>query len=85
MAYPRNKEDRSMKCSLKDCHGQYERKTVIHTVRQGGQVVVIDHVPAEVCAVCGDVLFRPETVQSIEKLLREMKQPDSTAPIYEFA
>lgn len=85
MAYPRNKQDRSMKCSLKDCHGQYESKTVIHTVRQGEQVVVFDHVPAEVCAVCGDVLFRPETVKSIDKLLREMKQPDSTAPIYEFA
>ena len=85
MAYTGDKEDTNMKCNLKDCHGHYERKTVIHTVRQGEQVVVIDHVPAEVCAVCGDVLFRPETVRSIEKLLREMKQPDSTAPIYEFA
>ncbi|MCD6552687.1 MAG: YgiT-type zinc finger protein [Anaerolineae bacterium] len=23
-----------------------------------GQIVVIDHVPAEVCSVCGDVLLR---------------------------
>ena len=85
MAGAAHKEDTNMKCNLKDCHGYYEGKTVIHTVRQGTQVVVIDHVPAEVCGVCGDALFRPETVRSIERLLGEMKQPDSTAPVYEFA
>ncbi|RLC69324.1 MAG: hypothetical protein DRI52_09145, partial [Chloroflexi bacterium] len=40
-----------------------------------GQIVVIDHVPAEVCSVCGDVLLRPEAVRRIEALLRTAAFP----------
>ena len=36
------------------------------TVKHRGEVIVIDHVPAEVCSVCGDVLLAPETVDRIE-------------------
>ena len=50
-----------------------------------GEVVVIDNVPAEVCPVCGDVLLRPETVRSIEKLLRSAARPVGTVPLYEYA
>jgi YgiT-type zinc finger domain-containing protein len=60
----------------------YERKSVTHTVRHNGEVVVIDHVPAEVCDVCGDVLFSPETIRHIEKILGQMPEPDTTVPLY---
>ena len=65
--------------------GEYEEKEVIHTVRYHGQVIVIDHVPAEVCSLCGDVLLKPETVRRIETLLRSGTQPTSTVPVYEYA
>jgi len=52
-----------MKCSIEGCSGEYEERKIVHTVRHQGQVVVIDHVPAEVCSVCGDVLLKPETVR----------------------
>ncbi len=74
-----------MKCSIEGCPGEYGTGTVMHTVRHHGQVIVIDHVPAEVCAVCGDVLLRPETVRRIEVLLEEQNQPASTVPLYEYA
>ena len=74
-----------MKCSLKGCSGQYEARTVVHTVRHEGQLVVIDHVPAEVCTVCGDVLFSPETIRALERLLQKMPPPNATVPMYEFA
>ena len=74
-----------MRCSIQGCSGNYEERSVIQTVRHNGNVVVIDHVPAEVCPVCGDVLLRPETVRSIERLLRELKQPDASVPLYEYA
>lgn len=75
-----------MKCSMERCHGEYEERKIMHTVRCQGQVVVIDHVPAEVCSVCGDVLLKPETVRRIEKmLLRSAIQPVSTVPLYEYA
>ncbi|MCC6444428.1 MAG: YgiT-type zinc finger protein [Armatimonadetes bacterium] len=74
-----------MKCSLTDCPGVYEERRVIHTVRHLGQVVVIDHVPAEVCPVCGDVLFTSQTVSKLENLLRQMGTPSKSVPLYEYA
>jgi YgiT-type zinc finger domain-containing protein len=74
-----------MKCSIEGCPGEYEERKVVHTVRHQGQVVVIDHVPAEVCSVCGDVLLKPETVRQIEMLLRTATQPVSMVPLYEYA
>ena len=64
---------------------EYEEKTIVHTVNYQGQVVVIDHVPAEVCSVCDDVLLKPDTVRNIEKLLKTMGQSAKTVPLYEYA
>lgn len=73
-----------MKCSIKGCPGESETRAITHTLRQSGRVVVIDHVPAEVCDVCGDVLLRPETIRQLESLLQRA-QPASSAPLYEYA
>ena len=74
-----------MKCSIEGCPGEYEARNIIHPVRHQGQVIVIDHVPAEVCAVCSDVLLKPSTVRQIEKLLQTATQPVSLIPLYEYA
>ena len=74
-----------MKCTIQGCPGEYEERTVVHTVRHHGNVVVIDHVPAQVCSVCGDVLLTPDTIRRIEKLLETMPQPTKAVPLYEFA
>ena len=74
-----------MKCSIGGCPGSYERRSVHHTVRHRGGVIVIDHVPAEVCDVCGDVLLEPQTVRRIEQLLENLPQPRETVPLYEYA
>ena len=54
-------------------------------MRHKGQIIVIDHVPAEVCTVCEDVLLKPDTVRQIEMLLKMGKQPAGTVPLYEFS
>ena len=74
-----------MKCSIKGCPGEYEERLIVHTVRHRGQVIVIDHVPAEVCSVCADVLLKPETVRRIEELLQAATQPARSVPLYEYA
>jgi YgiT-type zinc finger domain-containing protein len=74
-----------MQCSIKGCPGVYEGRSVVHTVRHKGEVIVIDHVPAEVCTLCGDVLFRPATVRRIEEILLTRRVPSSTVPLYEYA
>ncbi len=73
-----------MKCSIEGCPGEYEERRIVHTVRHQGQVIVIDHIPAEVCSVCGDVLLKPETIRRIESLLREAPRPASRVPLYEY-
>ncbi|MEK6656848.1 MAG: YgiT-type zinc finger protein [Nitrospirota bacterium] len=74
-----------MKCTIKGCPGEYEERKIVHTVRHHGQVIVIDHVPAEVCSVCEDILLKPETIRRIEKLLQTTSRPVNTVPLYEYA
>ncbi len=74
-----------MKCTIQGCSGEYESRTIVHTVKHRGEVIVIDHVPAEVCGVCGDVLLAPETVRRLENLLKTDAQPVRNVPLYEFA
>lgn len=73
-----------MKCTIKGCPGECEPTVITHTVRQKGHLVVIDHVPAEVCDVCGDTLLKPETIRQLEALLSSAK-PAHAVPLYEFA
>ena len=74
-----------MRCSLEGCPGEYEGRKIVHTVRHKGQVTVIDHVPADVCSMCGDVLLTPETVRRMEVLLQQVTQPAASVPLYEYA
>ncbi|MEW6202579.1 MAG: YgiT-type zinc finger protein [bacterium] len=74
-----------VKCSIEGCPGEYETDQIVHTMRYKGQVIVIDHVPAEVCSVCGDVLLKPETVRHIEELLKTETRPTRSVPVYEYA
>jgi len=74
-----------MKCTIQGCPGEYEGRTIVHTLRHQGKVIVIDHVPADVCSVCGDVLLKPDTIRRIEKLLAAMPKPARDVPLYEFA
>ena len=69
---------------MKGCSGAYERKHVTHTPRHRGQLIVIDRVPAQIYAVCGDVLLDASTVRGIERLLQAKSAPDRTAPVYDY-
>ena len=77
-------EEPEMKCSIEGCLGEYEQREVVHTIRQGSRIIVIDHVRAEVCTLCGDVLFTPETVRLIERLRHTALPPERTVPLYDF-
>lgn len=74
-----------MKCSIRGCPGELEHKLITHTVHRGDRVFVISHVPAEVCSVCGDVLFTPDTVRRIQEIVAGGKEPSATIPVYEYA
>lgn len=74
-------------CTIQGCPGHYIEKHVSHTFRREGRLIVIDGVPAEVCDVCGDVLFSPKTSRKLDRLVADYEElsPKDTAPVYEFA
>ncbi len=74
-----------MKCTIRGCPGEYERKTILHTVRRDQEVFVLENVPADVCSVCGDTLLEPDTVQRIEALFLKKTEPKKFVPMYEYA
>jgi YgiT-type zinc finger domain-containing protein len=74
-----------MKCSIMGCPGEYKQREVVRAVRQGDHIIVVEHIPAEVCDVCGDVLFTPETIQRLEALRWTTAPPAGTVPLYKFA
>ena len=74
-----------MKCTIVGCPGEYEERKIVHPVRHKNQVIVIDHVPADVYSICGDVLLKPETVRQIENVLQTATCPTRTVPLYEYA
>ena len=57
-------------CKSQGCPGHYEARPLAHRSRVGGELIVIDGVPAAVCPVCGDVLLEPGTERTIDALLR---------------
>ena len=72
-------------CLLQGCTGTYERREILHCVERAAETVCIDHVPALVCDVCGDVQFEAETVRRIQALLEARGRPDKHLPTYEFS
>lgn len=73
-----------MKCTIPGCRGEHEERHIVHTMRRDDDIVVMDHVPALVCPVCGDVLLTPATTNRIEELLKSNLKPIGTLPLYEY-
>jgi YgiT-type zinc finger domain-containing protein len=49
-----------MICTIQGCPGEYEARTIAHTVKYHGALRVIDHVPAEVCTEAGVYGIAPQ-------------------------
>ena len=85
MEQPYREGSEVIECSIRGCPGELDSKLVVHTVRHRGRVLVIDDVPAQVCSVCGDILFAPETVRHIEAIVAGEAEPSSTVPLFKYA
>ena len=60
---------------------------VTYTIEIDGRVIVIENVPARVCAETGERLFAPNTVERIHQIVRGGQKPVRIVqtPVYEFA
>ena len=59
---------------------------VTYTIEVDGRVVVIENVPARVCAETGERFFAPDTVERIHEIIRGGQKPVRTVqtPVYKF-
>lgn len=71
-------------CSI--CGGATVKTRVTFSQEINGTLEVVENVPAEVCTQCGDQLFDPKTVRTLEKILRSKRKPTKTisVPVFDF-
>ena len=72
-------------CSIRGCPCEYEERAIMHLKRWSGQPVAVDHVPAKVCTVCGDMLFTGATGERLAALRQAPPEPTGAFPLYDFA
>ncbi len=62
-----------------------ERK-VTYTLEVNGNLIVVENVPARVNVETGEQLFSPATVERLQEMIWEEKQPTRViqVPVYEF-
>ena len=60
---------------------------VTYTLEHGGQIFIVENVPARVCEETGEQYFAPETVEHIQAILKGRKKPDRVieTPVHEYA
>ena len=85
MADPNPTEVLTMQCTIGGCSGTYEARETVCIERAGDHLMVIEHVPVEVCDICGDTLFQPETIRHLEALRQTTTPSMRTAPVYAYA
>ncbi len=64
----------------------FEEQKVTYVLEQDGKVLIIEHVPARVCRETGERLFAPETVERLQQIVWEHRQPTRIVetPVFEF-
>lgn len=67
--------------------GTRQQRLIRHSLSVGDSLVVVEHVPAEVCSHCGETTLRPEVVDSLQKTVWRSQTPKRVVetPVYEFA
>ena len=74
-----------MRCVF--CGGKLETRCVNFTYEQSGRYLVVENVPAEVCAQCGEKVYSPEVTESLLCFARQEFEPVKviTVPVFDFA
>ena len=66
---------------------QLVHRLVTYTIEVDGDLVVVEHVPAQVNPETGERFFAPETVERLQQIVWERRAPSRTieTPVFEFA
>ncbi|OGA40652.1 MAG: YgiT-type zinc finger domain-containing protein [Betaproteobacteria bacterium RIFCSPLOWO2_12_FULL_62_13] len=74
----------TFKCHV--CGGETAREEFVSEVLEvDGRRVLVEHIPAQVCARCNEAAFSRETTERIRLLVHGAGRPDKTVPLEVFA
>jgi YgiT-type zinc finger domain-containing protein len=64
----------------------FEEQKVTYVLEHQGKVLIVENVPARVCKETGERLFAPETVERLQHIVWEQRQPTRIieTPVFEF-
>ena len=73
-----------MKCDI--CAGPMTELEVTYRIELEGKLIVVEHVPAKVCAQCGERLYSAETVELLQRTVWAQKRPSRIlqTPVFDF-
>lgn len=62
-------------------------RQVTYTLEMDGHLVVVEHVPARINEETGERYYAPATVEKLQRIIRERRQPERVieAPVFDFA
>ena len=65
----------------------YDEQRVTHCQPWGKQMTMLENVPAQVCAQCGEIVFSGKVAKRIEQIARSGAKPKrmEQVPVYDFA
>ena len=70
-------------CSV--CHAHESREELIEEIFQiDGKYVLVDQIPATVCARCGEETFSRETTEKVRLLVHSQATPAKSIPLEVF-
>ena len=74
-----------MKCVF--CGGKVVPKIVTFIYEDGGQYLLVERVPAEVCTQCGEKTYSPEVTDNLLKFPKKKFKPIKTiqVPVFNYA
>lgn len=61
-----------MNCTL--CKGNLVKSKVNHIVDLYGHIIIIKHVPANVCKQCGEYFLKNDIALKLEKIIEEVRK-----------
>lgn len=74
-----------MKCEV--CgRAERENRMIRYSFSDGDRLVVVDHVPAEICPNCGEVSLSPDVVERLQQTVWHGRAPTRVleTPVYEY-
>ena len=75
-----------MKCEVCSI-GERHPKLIRYSLPTAEGLILVEHVPAEVCERCGEVTLSPEVVERLQRTVWQQEPPARVieTPVYEFA